>query len=68
LIRRTALLALLIVVNTVVHQWGTMAGVEILGALGYGGVWAGGAILVGGVLDWVGGPSDESGYQKLEGY
>lgn len=55
---RAALLAGLIVAETVVQVWGTIEGAELLGALGYAGIWAVGVGLIGAVLDWVGGPSD----------
>lgn len=58
LIRRTALLAGLMFAETLLASWATVAGVELLGAVGYAGIWALGALVTGGVLDWVGGPSD----------
>lgn len=58
LIGRTALLAYLIVTDSVVQLWGTLAGAEFEGALGYGAIWGAAVIVVGAVLDWVGGPSD----------
>ncbi|KIY01390.1 uncharacterized protein Z520_02942 [Fonsecaea multimorphosa CBS 102226] len=58
LITRTGLLTGLMVAETVLTLWGTVAGVEITGALGYAGVWGLGCVVTGAVLDWVGGPSD----------
>lgn len=58
LISRTALLTVLVVVQTLVRVWGTIEGVEAEGALGYAGIWGVGTVLVGIALDWVGGPSD----------
>ncbi|EXJ85562.1 hypothetical protein A1O1_05926 [Capronia coronata CBS 617.96] len=58
LIRRTVFLTALLVTESVVQVWGTVAGVELPGALGYAGVWGLGVVVVGVVLDWVGGPSD----------
>ncbi|KAJ9609159.1 hypothetical protein H2200_006931 [Cladophialophora chaetospira] len=58
LIRRTALLTTLISSETVLSTWGSVHGVEIEGAVLYAGVWATGALVTGGVLNWVGGPSD----------
>ncbi|KIW35086.1 uncharacterized protein PV07_01806 [Cladophialophora immunda] len=58
LIGRTALLTGLLFAETVLTLWGTVAGVEATGALGYAGVWGLGCVVTGAVLDWVGGPSD----------
>jgi hypothetical protein len=58
LISRAGLLAYLIVAETVVLLWGTLAGVEFTGAIGYAGIWGAGVVLVAAALDWVGGPSD----------
>ncbi|KIX06186.1 uncharacterized protein Z518_04160 [Rhinocladiella mackenziei CBS 650.93] len=58
LIGRTALLMGLMLTECALQLWATIAGVEFYGALGYAGVWALGVIVVGVVLDWVGGPSD----------
>lgn len=58
LITRTTLLTALIVAQTVLHVGGTIHGVDLQGAAGYAGIWASGVVLVGVVLDWVGGPSD----------
>lgn len=58
LIVRTTLLTYLMLTETVVQLWGTIAGVELTGALGYAGIWALGTAVLGSVLDWVGGPSD----------
>jgi hypothetical protein len=57
LIARTALLAALVVGETLVQTWGTIKGVEWPGALGYAAMWAAGVAVVGAVFDWVGGPS-----------
>ena len=58
LISRTGLLALLVVSETIVSTWGTLAGVELVGAAGWAGIWGFGTVVLGAVLDWVGGPSD----------
>lgn len=58
LIFRAAVLGLLMAVETVVFATSSLKGVEVPGALGYAGVWAGGVTVLAGVLDWVGGPSD----------
>ncbi|OCT53834.1 hypothetical protein CLCR_10227 [Cladophialophora carrionii] len=58
LIRRTVVLAGLLLSETVLTTWGTVEGVEVQGALGYAGVWVIGALVTGAALDWVGGPSD----------
>lgn len=58
LIRRTTVLTALLVTESVVQVWGTITGVELLGALGYAGVWGLGVVVLGAVLDWVGTPSD----------
>ncbi|OAP57481.1 hypothetical protein AYL99_08219 [Fonsecaea erecta] len=58
LIGRTGLLTALVLAETVLTLWGTIAGVEVEGALGYAGVWGLGCVVTGAVLDWVGGPSD----------
>ncbi|KAK4943576.1 hypothetical protein LTR10_016870 [Elasticomyces elasticus] len=58
LISRAGMLTYLIVVETMICTWGTMTGVEFLGALGYAGIWGVGVILTAAALDWVGGPSD----------
>lgn len=58
LIRRTVLLTGLLVTETILRVWGATAGVELSGALGYAGIWGVGVVILGVVLDWVGGPSD----------
>ncbi|EXJ92507.1 hypothetical protein A1O3_01059 [Capronia epimyces CBS 606.96] len=58
LIRRTAVLTALLVTETVLGVWGTITGVELPGALGYAGIWGLGVVVLGAVLNWVGGPSD----------
>ncbi|KAL2426076.1 hypothetical protein ABEF95_010579 [Exophiala dermatitidis] len=58
LIARTTLLAVLIVTESVVQLVGGVAGVEVPGAVGYAGVWGLGVVILGAVLNWVGGPSD----------
>ena len=58
LIGRTAILTYLIVAHTIVQVWGTIEGVEWQGALEYAAIWGLGSVVVGIVLDWVGGPSD----------
>lgn len=58
LISRTTILTALVVAQTLLHVGGTLNGVDLDGALGYAGIWGAGAVVVGAVLDWVGGPSD----------
>ncbi|KAG9772799.1 hypothetical protein KCU88_g6050, partial [Aureobasidium melanogenum] len=58
LIARTTLLAVLVVTESVVQLVGGVAGVEVPGAVGYAGVWGLGVVILGAVLNWVGGPSD----------
>lgn len=58
LIRRTTILAALMMGESILQVWGTIRGVDLVGAIGYAGVWGIGVAMVGGVLDWVGGPSD----------
>ena len=58
LIWRATVLGALVVLETVVFQLGVLEGVSVRGALGYAGVWGAGVAVLGGVLDWVGGPSD----------
>lgn len=57
LISRTVLLAAMTFAESVIQTWGTLAGVELYGAMGYAAIWAAGVSLVGAVYDWVGGPS-----------
>lgn len=57
LIARTVLLAGMTVAESLIQIWGTIEGVELLGALGYAGIWGVGVVLVGAVFDWVGSPS-----------
>lgn len=58
LIFRAVILGVLMAIETVVFAASSLKGVELVGALGYAGVWAGGVAVLAGVLDWVGGPSD----------
>lgn len=58
LIGRTITLGAVLLLETTVQTWGTIEGVEVVGALVYAGVWLGGIIVSGVFLDWVGGPSD----------
>ena len=58
LIFRAAVLGALMSAETVVFTWGGIQGVEVLGAVGYAGVWAAGVAVLTIALDWVGGPSD----------
>jgi hypothetical protein len=57
LIGRTLLLAALVAGETIIQTWGTIKGVELVGAAGYSIMWALGVCVVGAVFDWVGGPS-----------
>lgn len=58
LISRTIVLCTLLVAETTISIWGTIEGVEFVGALGYAGVWLGGVVISAVFLDWVGGASD----------
>jgi hypothetical protein len=57
LIGRTLLLAALVEGETIIQTWGTIRGVELVGAAGYAMMWGAGVCVVGAVYDWVGGPS-----------
>ena len=57
LIARTALLGAMVLGETVIQTWGTIKGVEFSGAALYALIWASAVGVVGGVFDWVGGPS-----------
>lgn len=58
LIGRTTILGVMVVTETVVECQFGLKGVELLGALGYAAVWGVAIGVAGGVLEWVGGPSD----------
>lgn len=58
LIGRTVILGTFLLAETVVHVYSTINGVDAVGAVGYAGLWLVGAIVLGIVLEWVGGPSD----------
>lgn len=53
-IKRTAALALLVGGNTVLQTWGTMEGVEVMGALAYSAPWVAAAGITGAVFGVVG--------------
>jgi hypothetical protein len=57
LIKRTTLLAVMVVGETIIQTWGTVNGVEVWGATWYAAIWVMGVAVVGAVFDWVGGPS-----------
>jgi hypothetical protein len=57
LIRRTTLLAVMVMGETIIQTWGTIKGVEFSGATWYAVLWAVGVAVVGAVFDWVGSPS-----------
>ena len=57
LIGRTLLLAALVEGETIIQTWGTIKGVELVGAAGYATFWGAAVCVVGAVFDWVGGPS-----------
>lgn len=52
------MLGVFMLAETTVFVWGTVRGAELMGALGYAGLWTAGAVVLGVFLDWVGGPSD----------
>lgn len=58
LIGRTIILGVFLLTETIVHTWGTFKGVDVIGAAGYASLWLSAAIVLGVVLEWVGGPSD----------
>ncbi|KAK5072063.1 hypothetical protein LTR64_004159 [Lithohypha guttulata] len=58
LIGRTIVLGVFLLLENVVHVWGTIQGVDAVGAAGYGGLWLIATIVLGAWLDFVGGPSD----------
>lgn len=58
LIGRTITLGFLLVAETTVSIFCSMAGVEWIGAAGYAGVWYAGVVLLGTMLYWIGAPSD----------
>lgn len=57
LLRRTVLLAVMVVGDTVIQTWGTIKGVELWGASLYAAIWGLGVVVVGMVFEWVGEPS-----------
>lgn len=57
LITRTALLAVMVVGETIIQTWGTIKGVEFSGAVWYALMWGIGVAVIGTVFDWVGEPS-----------
>lgn len=57
LIKRTALLVVMVVGETMIQTWGTIKGVEFSGATWYAAIWGVGITVVGAVFDWVGEPS-----------
>lgn len=58
LIRRSTVLAAFLLAETVIHLTSEVRGIDVAGAFGYAGAWVTGTIVLGIVLDWVGGPSD----------
>lgn len=52
------MLGVYILAETIVHVWGTVRGVDVLGAAGYAGLWCLGTVALGAWFDFVGGPSD----------
>lgn len=57
LIRRSTVLAVMMVGETMVQTWGTIKGVDFWGAVCYAAIWGVGVAVVGAVFDWVGEPS-----------
>jgi hypothetical protein len=57
LIKRTVVAGLMVMAECVVQVWGTIAGVELMGAVGYAGVFVLSIAVVGMAYEWVGGPS-----------
>ena len=58
LIGRSTVLAAFLLAETVIHLTSEVRGIDLAGAFGYAGTWVAGTIVLGIVLDWVGGPSD----------
>lgn len=54
LVSRTLALAAMVFTNTVVQIVGTVEGADLDGAVVWGGVWAVGCLVVGGVFGWIG--------------
>lgn len=52
------MLGLYLLTETVLHVWGTVKGVDVIGATGYAGLWLVGTVALGAWFDFVGGPSD----------
>jgi len=53
LLLRTITLASMMVLNTIVRVWGTIKGVDIVGATGWGSIWAVAALVVGLTFGWI---------------
>lgn len=53
LITRTVILAVMVVANTVVQGAGTIKGVSIEGAAGWGAIWAVGTLIIGLTYGWI---------------
>ncbi|KAN0070075.1 hypothetical protein V8E54_011656 [Elaphomyces granulatus] len=53
LLLRTIALASMMVLNTIVRVWGTIKGVDIVGATGWGSIWAVAALVIGLTFGWI---------------
>lgn len=53
LLLRTITLALMMVLNTIIRVWGTIKGVDIVGAAGWGSIWAVAALVIGLTFGWI---------------
>lgn len=53
LVQRTAVLSLMIFLNTVVQVVGTINGAEVSGALGWGGLWTAATVAIGAIFWWI---------------
>jgi len=53
LISRTVVLATMILLNTVIQVAGTIRGVDVEGATGWGGIWAVAALSIGATFAWI---------------
>jgi hypothetical protein len=50
---RTLTLATMVVLNTTIQVWGTMKGVDIVGATGWGAIWAVSILVIGLTFGWI---------------
>ncbi|KAJ9206023.1 hypothetical protein DTO166G4_9286 [Paecilomyces variotii] len=53
LVSRTSLLAAVVLVNTIVQVAGTVKGVDVEGAAGWGAIWAAATVVIGATFGWI---------------